>query len=152
AVRELQTEDQIGDKADFVGDALVRNLYPKRKGVALAEALVGERSDDFVRVNKPYVAASRSRALQRHVEIHDLKLVLDERSPGVAILAAPFDIGEIDAVALDQEPRAAIGKGVSHGRRSRSRIVVEFGARAIDVAGMEQPAQAIIGAIGRAAD
>ena len=85
----------------------------------------------------------RARALQRDIKVHDLELMLDERPAGLAVLAAPFDIGEIDAVALDQEPGAAIGKRIGHRRRAGGRIVVELRPRPIDIAGVEKPVEAI---------
>jgi hypothetical protein len=86
-------------------------------------------------------------ALQRDGEIDDLDLVLDERPAGFAVLPAPFDIGEGNAIALDQEPRSSIGKRVDHRRRAGRWIVVELGTWPIDVAGVKEAHEAIIGAI-----
>jgi len=36
--------------------------------------------------------------------------VRDERTPGFAVLAAPLDVGEVDAIVLDQETSAAISE------------------------------------------
>ena len=103
-------------------------------------------------MDEPHVGAIARRALQADVEIHDLELVLDERPAGLAVLAAPFDIGEVDAVALDQEARAAIGERIDERSGAGGRIVVELGARPVEIAGMEEPREAIVGAIERAAD
>ena len=43
-------------------------------------------------MNKAKVAALPDGILQRHVEIDDLKLVLDEGAAGLTVLAAPLDI------------------------------------------------------------
>ena len=48
------------------------------------------------------ISASAHRHLQRNIEVHDLQLVRDEGTAGLAILATPFEIGESDAVALLQ--------------------------------------------------
>ena len=53
-------------------------------------------------MDKSHVATGTSGELQRDREIDDLQLMFDERAPGLAVLAAPFDVGELDAVALDQ--------------------------------------------------
>ena len=97
-------------------------------------------------------ARPRTACCKRDVEIHNVKLVLDERAAGLAVLAAPFDIGEVDAVALDQEAGAAVGERIDDRRRAGGRVVVELGAGAVDVAGMEEARQAIVGAVERAAD
>jgi hypothetical protein len=60
------------------------------------------RSRRLVGMNEAHVAALAGGAMQADIEVHDLKLVLDKRPAGRAVLAAPFDVGEIDAVALDQ--------------------------------------------------
>ena len=49
-----------------------------------------------------HVVSSTSGELQRDREIDDLQLMLDERAAGLAVLAAPFDVGKLNAVALDQ--------------------------------------------------
>ena len=85
-------------------------------------------------------------------EIHDVKLVLDERPAGFAVLAAPLDIGEVDAVALDQETGAAVGERIDQRRRAGGRVVVELGARPVDVAGVKEARQPVVGAVERAAD
>jgi hypothetical protein len=63
-------------------------------------------------VDELHVGAGARGALQADVEIHDLKLVLDERATRQAVLSAPFDVGKLDAVALNQEAGAPIGKRV----------------------------------------
>ena len=95
---------------------------------------------------------SRTARCKGDVEVHDVELVLDERAAGLAVLAAPFDVGEVDAVAFDQEAGAAIGKRIDDRRRAGGRVVVELGARPVDVAGMKEARQPIVGAVERAAD
>ena len=72
--------------------------------------------------------------------------------PAVAVLAAPFDVGEIGAVAVGEKTGAAVGKGIGDRRRAGGRVVVELGARAVDIAGMEKAQETIVGAVERAAD
>jgi hypothetical protein len=36
--------------------------------------------------------------------------MLDERATCLAVLPAPFDVGELDAVAFDQQACATVGK------------------------------------------
>src|SRR5271157_746338 len=129
----------------------MRELDPQREWIAGDNSLIGEGSDEFSGVNELHVGASARRALQADIEVHDLQLVLDERAAGLAVLAAPFDVGKCDAVALDKEARAAVGERVNH-RSGPDGIEVELGARAVDVAGVEKPMEAIIGTVERAAD
>ena len=116
AIGQHKAEDKIGHKSDVMEAALVRDLHAERKGIACAERLIGKGGDHLVRMNKAKVSAMADGILERDVKIDDLKLVLDEGAAGLAVLAAPLDIGEIDAVALDQEARAAVGKGVGDRR------------------------------------
>jgi hypothetical protein len=102
AVRELESEDEVGDEADLVHDSLVRELHAKRQGIARGASLLGESGDDVVGMDELHVASSSCGELKRDREIDDLQLMFDERPPGLAVFAAPFDVGELDAVALDQ--------------------------------------------------
>ncbi len=102
AVRELESDDEVGDEADLVHDSLVRELHAQRQRIARGASLLRKSGDDVVGMDELHVAPSASGELQRHQEIDDLQLMLDERAAGLAVLAAPFDVGEFDAVALDQ--------------------------------------------------
>ena len=42
AVRELESEDEIGDEADLVNDALVRELHAQRQRIAAGASCSGE--------------------------------------------------------------------------------------------------------------
>ena len=152
AIGEHEAEHKIGHQPDVMPGAAIRERHPERKRIALAEGLIGKGGNHLGRMDEPNAGASLRRPLQRHVKIDDLKLVLDEGAAGFAVLAAPFDIGEIDAVALDQEAGAAVGERIGHRCRAGGRVVVELRARAVDIAGMKEPRQPIIGAVERAAD
>src|SRR5208283_4793203 len=129
----------------------MRERDPQRERIAGGNALIREASDELGGVNEPNVGASARGALQADIKVHDLQLVLDERPPGLAVLAAPLDIGKFDAVALYKQARAAVGERVDH-RSGPDRIEIELGARAVDVASVEKAMEAIIGAVERAAD
>ena len=74
--------------------------------------MLGETGDDVIGMDELYVASSSRRELQRDQEFDDLQLVFDEGSAGVAVLSAPFDVGELDAIALDQQSRTTVGERV----------------------------------------
>ena len=78
--------------------------------------------------------------------------MLDERPTGAAVLSTPFDIRKFDAVAFYQQPRTAIGERIDHRRGAEGRVVVELGARAIDIAGVKKFTKPIVGAVEGAAD
>jgi hypothetical protein len=63
--------------------------------------------DRFVAGDGARIIASAHCRLQRNVEVDDFQLMLDEGTAGLAILAAPFEIGEGDATAF-QQTRATI--------------------------------------------
>ena len=71
-------------------------------GLRAVSSLLRKTSDDVVGVDELHVASSASGELQRDREIDDLQLMLDEWAPGLTVLPAPFDVGELDTVALDQ--------------------------------------------------
>src|SRR5665213_804789 len=102
--------------------------------------------------DKADITALCHRPLQRHLKIHDLDLVLDKGALGLPVLPTDFSIGNRDAVALAQQPGATIGKRIDVMSRSRRGETVELRARAIDVAGMEEQVEAIVGAVERSAD
>ena len=93
---------KVGDEADFVHGSLVRELHAQRQRIARGARLLGESRDDVVGMDELDVASSASGELQRDRKIDDLQLMLDERAAGLAVLATPFNVGELDAVALDQ--------------------------------------------------
>jgi hypothetical protein len=101
-------------------------------------------------MDQPDIFAAAHRTLKCNIEIHDPQLVFDERSAGLAILAAPFDVGEFDTVAIDEQSRSTVSECIDHRCRTRCWVVVELGTRPIDVAGVEKTIQTIIGAIERA--
>ena len=82
-------------------DSPVRELHAQGQRIAGGARLLGEASDDVVGVDELHVASSAGGELKRDREIDDLQLVLNKGAAGLAVLAAPFDIGELDAVALD---------------------------------------------------
>ena len=92
------------------------------------------------------------RALHADLEIDDLDLVLDKGPARFAVLAAPFRIAECGPIPFLEKSYPAIGEGIDHRRRAEGRIVVELGARPVDVAGMEEAHQPVVGAVERAAD
>jgi hypothetical protein len=114
------------------------------------KVLIRERGDELVRMDQSLFPCPEG-DLQGDIEIHDRKLVLDERATGATVVAAPLDIGEFNAVAFDQEAGAAVGERVGH-RRGPGRIEVELGARAVNVAMMEKPLEAPIHGIHRTAN
>ncbi len=152
AVSQSQPEDEVGNDTEIVAKAAMRDANAKRERIALAERLIRERGDHLVGVNEPQIIAPLRGALHRDIEVHDLKLVFDERPAGFPVLAAPLDVGEVDAVAFDEKAGAAVGECVHHRARSGGRVVVELGARTVEVAGMEEPGQTIVGAIEGAAN
>jgi len=152
AIGEHEAESKVRDNVDVVQHAVVREFGAEREWAAGIDAVIRKRRCEFVGMHEAEVGAAARRTLQRDVEVHDPKLMLDEWPTGLAILAAPLDIGEIDAVPFDQEPGAAVGERIDNRRRTRRRVIVELRARPIDVARMEEPREAIIGAIERAAD
>ena len=79
----------------------MRERDAQREWIPAGDVLIGEGSDKLGGMNELHVGASTRGALQADIKVHDLQLVLDERPPGLAVLAAPFDVGEFDAVALD---------------------------------------------------
>ena len=109
AVRELEFEDEVGDEADLVHGSLVRELHAQRHRIAGGASLLREAGDDVVEMDALHVVSSTSGELQRDREIDDLQLMLDERTARLPGLPAPFDVGELDAIALDQyrAPRSA---------------------------------------------
>jgi hypothetical protein len=132
-----------------MGDAVLRQFGAQRKRAAADRRRVG--GGHFVAGDQTEVGTAGHIALQRDPEIGDRKLMLDEGATGLPVLAAPFDIRR-GAVAGDQQPRAAIGERVDDRRRARIWIIVELGARPIDIAGVEKPHQAIVGAVEEASD
>ena len=48
AVRELESEDEVGDEPDLVHDSLVRELHAQRQRIACGASLLGEGGDDVV--------------------------------------------------------------------------------------------------------
>ena len=134
AIGEHQAEHKIGDQPDVMERAPIRERYPQREGIALAEGLIGKGGNHLGWMDEPKARASLRRPLQRHVKIDDLKLVLDEGASGLPVFAAPFDVGKIDAVALDEKPCAAVGQGVGDRRRAGSGVVVELRPRPVDIA------------------
>ena len=133
-------------------DAPMRERDLQREWIAGGDRADPGRRDQLVGVDEVHVGASARGALQADVKVHDLKLVLDEGAAGQAVLAAPFNIGKLDAVALDQEAGASVGERVHEVRRASEGEAVELGMWPIKVARMEQPGEAVIGAIKRAAD
>ena len=115
-VWELQPEDEVGEEANLVHDSLVRELDAQGERIARGARLLRKSGDDVVGMDELHVASSASGKLQRDREIDDLQLMLDERAAGLAVLAAPFDVGELDAVALDQQSRATVGECVGDRR------------------------------------
>ena len=91
------------------------------------------------------------RCLQGDPKVDGLQLMLDERSAGCLVLAAPRDIGEGRTIALDQQAGAAISESIGIGCRAY-REAVELGARAVDIAGVKKAGEAIVGAVEGAAD
>ena len=71
-------------------------------GLRAARVCSGKAGDDVVGMDELHVAPGTSGELQRDREIDDLQLMFDEWAAGLAVLPAPFDVGELDAVALDQ--------------------------------------------------
>lgn len=88
AVGEGETEHEVGDKADVARRAALRKFYFQRKGVVRSLRLRWRGADDVLRVQNVHVATLVSGTLQRHVEIDDLKLVLNERPARLPVLAA----------------------------------------------------------------
>ncbi len=78
--------------------------------------------------------------------------MLDERPACLPVLAAPFHIGKIRAVTFDQQARPAIGQCIDHRGRTSGRIIVDLRPRAIDVAGVEELREPIVGAVERTRD
>src|SRR5579872_4431970 len=103
-------------------------------------------------MDQTHVRTASSCDLQGDIEIHDLKLMVDEGTTGLAVLAAPLDIGEVDAIALDQEPRPAVGQRINHRGGARVGIIIELGAGTVEIAGMKQPCEAIVAAVARSID
>jgi hypothetical protein len=110
-----------------------------------------EASFQFLLANEAQIGAQANSTFDRHAEIDDLDLVLNERPASFTVLPAQFRVGERNAIAVAQQPCTAIGKRVDH-RRGAGREAVELGAWTIDVAGMKEPQQPVIRAIERAAD
>ncbi len=135
---KVEGEGEIGHHADLPTDALVREGDTHRERFAGATLRRGRRGDHLVRMYETHVATIARRVLQRHVEVDDLQLVLDERPAGFAVLAASVDVGESDPVVLDQKTRSAIGEPVHERCGLAGRVIVELGARSIDVAVMEE--------------
>ena len=101
-------------------------------------------------MDQPDVIAFARGSLKPNIEIYDPQLMFDERSAGFPVLAAPFDVGEFNAIVCDEKSCAFVGECIDHRSRTRGRIIVELCPRSIDVAGVEKTMEAIIGAIGRA--
>ena len=72
AVRELESEGQVGDEADLVHRSLMRELHAQRQRIACGEGLFREGGDDVVGMDELHVAPGPSGDLQRDQEIDDL--------------------------------------------------------------------------------
>ena len=83
AVRELKSEDEVRDDADFVHFSLVRELHAQRQRIARGASLLRESGDDVVGMDELHVASSTGGDLQRDREIDDLQLMLDKRAAGL---------------------------------------------------------------------
>ena len=81
-----------------------------------------EGCDRLVSINEAHVAARAGGAMQANIQVDDLKVVVDARATRAALFAATFNVGEIDAVALDQEAGAAVGERIDQRRRACGRI------------------------------
>src|SRR4051812_11497549 len=109
-------------------------------------------SDHIVGGDQLDVAARSRRALHADLEIDDFNLVLDKGPAGFAVLAAPFRVAECGPIPFLEKSYPAIGEGIDHRRRTEGRIVVELGARPVDIPGVEEAQQPVVGAVERAAD
>jgi hypothetical protein len=58
AVRELESEDEVGDKADLVHDSLVRELHVQRQWIACGASLLRKIGDDVVGMDELHLASS----------------------------------------------------------------------------------------------
>lgn len=56
--------------------------------------------DDLVGSDKPEIRAQPYRSFQTDGKIHNGELMLKEAAAGLPVLAAPFDIGEVDTVPI----------------------------------------------------
>jgi hypothetical protein len=129
----------------------VRKFGAERKRGATPPYLLLRACDHVLGGDEPDIAALRYSTLERDLKIDDLDLVLDERPAGFAVLAAPSS-SPAKTVALAQQTCAAVGECVDHWGRAGSGEAVELGARAIDVTGVEEQVEAVVGAVERTAD
>jgi hypothetical protein len=89
----------IWHDADLMNDTAIAKLDAESER---REGSIAKCRDHFVAVDEVRIFASAHRRLQCDVEVRDLQLMLDERTAGLAIFAAPFEVGEGGAVALQQ--------------------------------------------------
>ena len=91
---------------------------------------------DFIGVDETMAGAENGVA-HRQLEIGDLELMFDERPGRFPIPARALGGREVDLGSRAQQPCSAIGERVNDRSRACARIIVELGARPVDVAGME---------------
>src|SRR5579862_1262605 len=104
----------------------------------------GQCRDQFFLANELNIRPAPYRPLQCHLKIDDLDLVLDERPAGFAVLAAPLHIPKLHAIAVAKQTRPSIGKRIDVMGRSGGEAV-ELRTRTVEVAGMEEALQAVVG-------
>src|SRR5262249_24074583 len=88
---KLQAEHKVGDDAEFAHRTPVRQFRSQCKWGAARGHLPPRGC--CIKIRGRYeteVAALRHSALQSDLEIDDLDLVLDERTPGLTVLPAPL--------------------------------------------------------------
>ncbi len=91
---------------------------------------------DFVGVDET-MAGAVNRGAHRQFEIDDFELMFDERPSCLPVSARALGGPEVDPCSHAQQPCSAIGERVNDRSRAYARIIVELGARPIDVACMK---------------
>lgn len=141
---QVDGEGDVGDKSDLMAQAEMRNIDPKGEGIAPNRA--GGRRQVGRNVLGVGVAITQTFGgeLRRDFEVGDFQLVFDEGAAGFPVFARPIDLLELRLAMLTQEPRSPIGERIDHWGGALGRIVVELGARPIDISGMKEMAEPIV--------
>ncbi len=95
----------------------------------------------------------RHGALSGHLEIHDLDLVLDKGAADLAVLPAhTLSFLNLVPSRSRKQTGSPIAERIGDGCGAIGREAIKLGSRAIDVAGMEETHETVVGAVDQAPD
>ena len=146
AIRQFQSEHDVRNDGRIAYHTAVGQFRMQGERVCRREPM-RSGGDHLVGGDQRDAAARPHCAQHTDLEIDCCDLVLDKGPAGFAVLTAPFGIAELDPIPFPEKSYPAIGESIDHRRRAEGRIVVELGARPVDVAGVEEAQQPVIGAV-----